>query len=163
MLLEKIQHEKEIPFDEIDINNRKRISTVEKISKHSNHQISHQVEIKSYPELPIEIPSEPHGIGTNQYTYFVTNSPGLPWIKLPDVKPTMINHARKIRCLFTGCLSSKIDGFSPFFGLEKEYLRAQIARITATTHISPAGFYILTENEGEEEETSFNNERKGKK
>jgi radial spoke head protein 4A len=106
---------------------------------------------------------EPHGIGVNQYTYFVTNSPGLPWIKLPDIKPAMISQARKIRCLFTGCLSSEIDGFSPYFGLEKEYLRAQIARISATTHISPAGYYLLTGNEGEEEdETSFNTERKGK-
>ena len=35
--------------------------------------------------------------------------------------------------------------FPPFLGLEKDYLRAQIARITATTHISPAGFYILSE------------------
>ncbi len=153
-LLEKIQHEKEIPFDEIDINNQKQTS----------NRISYQ--ISSQKQLSMEIPSEPHGIGTNQYTYFVTNSPGLPWIKLPDVKPAIINHARKIRYLFTGCLSSQIDGISPFFGLEKDYLRAQIARITATTHISPAGFYILSENEEEEEEeeeTSFNNERKGKK
>jgi len=111
-------------------------------------------------DLPREIPSEPHGIGTNQYTYFVTNSPGLPWIKLPDVKPAMINHARKIRCLLTGCLSAPVNGFP---GLEKDYLRAQIARITATTHISPAGFYILREiATGGEEEMTFNDEHKGK-
>jgi radial spoke head protein 4A len=73
----------------------------------------------------------------------------------------MIDHARKIRSLFTGCLSSQVNGF---LGLEKDYLRAQIARITATTHISPAGFYILseTEREEEEEQRSFNSERKGK-
>jgi radial spoke head protein 4A len=82
---------------------------------------------------------------------------------LPDVKPAMIDYARKIRCLFTGCLSSQVNGFLPSPGLEKDYLRAQIARITATTHISPAGFYILTETEGEEEQQmSFDNERKGK-
>jgi radial spoke head protein 4A len=73
-------------------------------------------------------------------------------VKLPDVKPAMIDHARKIFCLFTGCLSSQMNGFPPFIGLEKDYLRAQIARITATTHISPAGFYILTETAEEEAE-----------
>ncbi|CAF3191347.1 unnamed protein product [Rotaria sp. Silwood2] len=160
----QVQHDKEIPFDEINISNqlvnRKQLLT----SKYSNHRI----ETKSNQEqeiLPFEIPSEPHGIGTNQYTYFVTNSPGLSWIKLPDIKPIMINHARKIRYLFTGCLSSKINRFPPYPGLERDYLRAQIARITATTHISPAGYYILTDNRAEEEEEevedmSFNNERK---
>ncbi len=179
MLLEKIQHEGEIPFDEIDISNRSvKRKPVSAVKTRPKHPSSYEAGTKSNPEqvrrrwttifdfflfekLSIEIPSELHGIGTNQYTYFVTNSPGLPWIKLPDVKPATINHARNTRCLFTGCLSSEIDGFSPFFGLEKDYLRAQIARITATTHISPAGFYILTENE-EGEETSFNNERKGR-
>lgn len=93
----------------------------------------------------------------NAYTYFVTTSPGLPWIKLPDVQPAAITHARHIRCLFTGCLSANIEGFSPRFGLEKEYLRVQIARITATTHISPAGYFLLAENgDEEEEEPHFN-------
>lgn len=99
-----------------------------------------------------DIPAEPHGFGVNQYTYFVTASPGLPWIKLPDVQPATMAHARHIKYLFTGCLSANIEGFSPRFGLEKEYLRMQIARITATTHISPAGYFLLAENEGEEEE-----------
>lgn len=109
----------------------------------------------------MEIPIEPHGTGVNQYTYFATTSPGLPWMKLPDAKPATISQARKIRSLCTGCLSSEIDGFSPYFGLERDYLRAQIARITATTHISPAGYFLLAENE-DEEEPSFNAERKGK-
>ncbi|CAF0967686.1 unnamed protein product [Adineta steineri] len=148
----QIQHEKEITFDEIDISEREQKLKVKKISKHTNHQLSDQ-------KLSTEIPSEPHGIGTNQYTYFVTNSPGLPWIKLPDVKPATINYVRKIRCLFTGCLLSQVTGFPPIFGLEKDYLRAQIARITATTHISPAGYYMLTDVE-EEEETTLNEERK---
>lgn len=113
--------------------------------------------------MPIEIPSEPRGVGTNQYTYFVTNSPGLPWTKLPDVKPAMIEHARQIRSLFTGCLSAPVNGYPSYPGVEREYLRAQIARITATTHISPAGFYLLTESEdeNEEEETTISGENKG--
>lgn len=108
------------------------------------------------------IPSEPEGAGTNRYTYFVTNSPGLPWIKLPNVKPSDLTQARKIRSFFTGCLSAEVNGFSSSYGFEKDYLRAQIARITATTHISPAGFYILTDNEEGDEETTVNTERKGK-
>ncbi|CAF1118791.1 unnamed protein product [Rotaria sordida] len=156
----QIQHEKEISFNEIDIsNNQSRNRKYLSISKYSNHRIETKLN-QEQEELSFEIPSEPHGIGTNQYTYFVTNSPGLSWIKLPDVKPIMIDYARKIRYLFTGCLSSKINGFPPYPGLEKDYLRAQIARITATTHISPAGYYILTDNGEEEEEMSFNNERK---
>lgn len=107
-------------------------------------------------------PSELHGIGTNQYTYFVTNSPGLSWIKLPDVAPIMIEYARKIRWFFTGCLSAEVKSFPPYPGLERDYLRAQIARITATTHISPAGYYILTgdEEEQELEEMTYKNEQK---
>ncbi|CAF2062339.1 unnamed protein product [Rotaria magnacalcarata] len=147
----QVQHEKEMKFDEIDIINR---------SKHSNCRI--EAKANQDQNIQFEVPSEPHGIGTNQYTYFVTNSPGLAWTKLPDVKPSMIDHARKIRCFFTGCLSAKVNSFPPYAGLERDYLRAQIARITATTHISPAGFYILTDNNDEEEaeEMTFNNDRK---
>ncbi|CAF3394795.1 unnamed protein product [Rotaria socialis] len=147
----QVQHEKEMKFDEFDIINR---------SKHSNYRI--EAKTNQDQNVQLEVPSEPHGIGTNQYTYFVTNSPGLAWTKLSDVKPSMIDHARKIRCLFTGCLSTKVEDFPPYPGLERDYLRAQIARITATTHISPAGFYILTDNNDEEEaeEMTFNNERK---
>lgn len=98
----------------------------------------------------MEIPMESFGTGTNRYIYFVCNCPGLPWIKLPHVSPKMIDEARKIRSFFTGCLSTMINGYGP----EKNYLRAQIARISASTHISPAGFYILSnsnEDAGEEE------------
>lgn len=111
----------------------------------------------------MEVPSEPHGTGPNRYNYFVTNSPGLPWTKLSDLQPAMIVAARKIRSFFTGCLSSAVRGYPSFPGLEKDYLRAQIARITATTHISPTGFYILADfAEVEEEEESFANARQSK-
>ena len=41
--------------------------------------------------------------------------------------------------------------FPPFPGREKNYLRAQIARISATTLISPVGYYTF--GTGEEEES----------
>ena len=44
--------------------------------------------------------------------------------------------------------------FPPFPGPGKEmnYLRAQIARITATTQISPNGYFASPEDEEEDEE-----------
>lgn len=135
------------------------MSKTEQRTRLSNQPIFDQTAVQ---RDSLEIPSEPHGVGTNQYTYFVTNSPGLPWIKLPDVKPATIDHARKIRWFFTGCLSAPVNVFPPFVGLEKDYLRAQIARITATTHISPAGFFILAESETEEGETTMSDQYKGK-
>jgi hypothetical protein len=41
--------------------------------------------------------------------------------------------------------------FPPFPGTERNYLRAQIARISAATHVSPIGVFKF-EEEGEEEE-----------
>lgn len=46
---------------------------------------------------------------------------------------------------------TQIHSFPPFPGTEKNYLRAQIARISATTHVSPIGFFTLG-GEGEDEE-----------
>ena len=46
----------------------------------------------------------------------------------------------------------QVVSFPPFPGNESNYLRAQIARISAGTHISPLGFYQFDEEEEEEEE-----------
>ena len=42
--------------------------------------------------------------------------------------------------------------YPPFPGNEANYLRAQIARISAGTHISPIGYYMFDEEEEEEED-----------
>ncbi|CAF0833974.1 unnamed protein product [Didymodactylos carnosus] len=105
--------------------------------------------IQSMWQPSLEIPAEERGKGINYFTYFVCNSPGFPWQKLPDAKPLYIQQARQIRSLFTGCLTAQVNGYPPFEGVEKDYLRAQIARITATTHVAPAGHFIATED-GEE-------------
>lgn len=78
--------------------------------------------------------------------------PGLPWVRLPDVTPAQITIARQIRKLFTGRLDAPIMSYPPFPGNEANYLRAQIARISAGTQVSPLGFYQFREEEGEEEE-----------
>ncbi|XP_068933470.1 radial spoke head protein 4 homolog A [Petaurus breviceps papuanus] len=106
---------------------------------------------KSSYKGPQVIPKEENRTGTNKYTYFVCNEPGRPWVKLPSVTPAQIVIARKIKKFFTGRLDAPIMSYPPFPGNESNYLRAQIARISAGTHISPLGFYHFGE-EGEEEE-----------
>ncbi|KAG8510945.1 Radial spoke head protein 4A [Galemys pyrenaicus] len=107
---------------------------------------------RSFHKTPQAIPKEESRTGTNKYVYFVCNEPGRPWIKLPSVTPAQIVIARKIKKFFTGRLDAPIISYPPFPGNESNYLRAQIARISAGTHVSPLGFYQLGEEEGEEEE-----------
>ncbi|NWT86200.1 RSH4A protein, partial [Lanius ludovicianus] len=107
---------------------------------------------KSTYKPPPEIPKEENGTGTNKYVYFVCNEPGKPWVKLPPVTPAQIVCARKIKKFFTGRLDAPIVSFPPFPGNEANYLRAQIARISAGTHVSPTGFYQFANEDEEEEE-----------
>jgi radial spoke head protein 4A len=74
----------------------------------------------------------------NKNTYFVTNDLTLDWIELPDVKPSQIKAARKIRYIFSGNLNKLIITNPHFPGSEKEYLRCQIARIAHGTKIEPS-------------------------
>ncbi|NXN14668.1 RSH4A protein, partial [Indicator maculatus] len=105
----------------------------------------------TYKPPPV-IPKEENGTGANKYVYFVCNEPGTAWVKLPPVTPAQIVCARKIKKFFTGRLDAPVVSFPPFPGNEANYLRAQIARISAGTHISPIGFYQFPEEEEEEEE-----------
>uniref|UniRef100_F6Z8X8 Radial spoke head component 4A n=1 Tax=Monodelphis domestica TaxID=13616 RepID=F6Z8X8_MONDO len=98
------------------------------------------------------IPKEENRTGANKYVYFVCNEPGRPWVRLPSVTPAQIVIARKIKKFFTGRLDAPITSYPPFPGNESNYLRAQIARISAGTHISPLGFYHFGEGEEEEDE-----------
>lgn len=107
---------------------------------------------KSTYKPPPVIPKEENGTGANKYVYFVCNEPGEPWVKLPPVTPAQIVCARKIRKFFTGRLDAPIVSFPPFPGNEANYLRAQIARISAGTHVSPLGYYRFAEEEGDEDE-----------
>jgi radial spoke head protein 4A len=67
---------------------------------------------------------EEKGTGVNKYTYFVTNSPFAPWKMLPDIAPSHIQAARKIKVLFHGDLERDITVNPFFFGKEKHLLRA---------------------------------------
>eukprot|EP00918_Siedleckia_nematoides_P107558 GHVU01234607.1.p1 GENE.GHVU01234607.1~~GHVU01234607.1.p1 ORF type:complete len:407 (+),score=107.40 GHVU01234607.1:443-1663(+) len=99
-----------------------------------------------------EPPKEDNRTGANKKTYFVCNEPGKPWIKLPAVTPVQLAAARKIKKFITGKLDAPVVSYPPFPGNESNYLRAQIARISAGTHISPLGYYNFDDEEEEEEE-----------
>ncbi|XP_010868801.1 radial spoke head protein 6 homolog A [Esox lucius] len=105
----------------------------------------------NYKPPPV-VPKEENGTGANKFTYFVCSQPGLPWVRLPPVTPAQITVARQIRKFFTGKLDAPIVSYPPFPGNEANYLRAQIARISAGTHVSPLRFYQFAEGDGEEEE-----------
>lgn len=101
---------------------------------------------------PPVVPKEDNRTGANKKVYFVCNDPGKPWVKLPGVTPAQLVASRKIKKFLTGRLDAPVISFPPFPGNETNYLRAQIARISAGTHISPLGFYQFDEDEEEEEE-----------
>ncbi|KAL9952056.1 hypothetical protein ACROYT_G039256 [Oculina patagonica] len=101
---------------------------------------------------PPVIPKEDSRTGCNKKTYFVCNESGGPWVRLPPVTPAQIVVSRQIRKFFTGNLQAPVVSYPPFPGNEANYLRAQIARISATTNISPLGYYMFEEEEDEDEE-----------
>ncbi|VDO04831.1 unnamed protein product [Rodentolepis nana] len=59
----------------------------------------------------------------------------------------MISRSRNIHVYFTGNLETELKMDSQFCAREKHLLRAQIARISASTHISPTDFYQLDTDE----------------
>lgn len=91
-------------------------------------------EYKAPPVVPME-----EFEGANKYAYFVCSFPGGEWTRLPDVTPAQIVAARKITKFFTGDLDAPVESYPPFPGTERNFLRAQIARISAATAVAPAG------------------------
>ncbi|XP_065660533.1 radial spoke head protein 4 homolog A isoform X3 [Hydra vulgaris] len=100
----------------------------------------------------IEVPEENDGQGCNSKVYFVCNDAGSLWQRLPPVTPKQITVARQVRKLLTGYLDAEVICYPPFPGNEANFLRATIARISASTHISPQGYYMFEENEGNDDE-----------
>eukprot|EP00698_Gefionella_okellyi_P020104 TRINITY_DN6276_c0_g1_i1.p1 TRINITY_DN6276_c0_g1~~TRINITY_DN6276_c0_g1_i1.p1 ORF type:complete len:502 (-),score=140.89 TRINITY_DN6276_c0_g1_i1:62-1567(-) len=93
-----------------------------------------------------ETPAEAHGAGSNKFAYFVCSFAGQAggaWTLLPDVTPQQLIVARQLKRYFTGDLEAKVDSYPPFPGVEKNLLRAQIARIVHATSISPKGFIFI--------------------
>ena len=133
----------------------------EEVVKKDKQENDEEAEVDDTPKPdfkpPVKTPKEDIKTGANKKTYFVCNDPGKPWFKLPQVKPDQICVARQIKKYLTGRLEAPVVSYPPFPGNEANYLRAQIARISAGTHISPLNFYQFDE-EGEEEEESVDRE-----
>jgi len=106
---------------------------------------------------PPAVPAEELGTGCNTCSYFVTNDPAAPWTELPNVTPEAIVAAGVVRKFFTGEPTADVRCYPPFPGVEKDYLRAQIARIVHGTTLCPTGKYRQGE-EGEVEEVSKDEE-----
>ncbi|KAJ3037548.1 Radial spoke head protein 4 A [Rhizophlyctis rosea] len=102
---------------------------------------------KKVQKLPKEVRA-----GVNKYVYYVCSYAGGPWTRLPDVVPEKLQAARHVRKYFTGNLKEKVVSYPPFNGTEAQYLRCQIARISAATVISPQGYYTFDQEEGADEE-----------
>ncbi|ORX48989.1 hypothetical protein BCR36DRAFT_371054 [Piromyces finnis] len=117
-----------------------------------------QIEEPEYPVPKIKI-KKPNPLskeiksGINKYVYYVCNYVGGPWYRLADVIPEKLQLSRKIRKYFTGELNHEIISYPPFEGSEAQYLRCQIARISAATTICPAGYYVFDTEDGEPEDT----------
>lgn len=103
-------------------------------------------EVKKF-EIPPEV-----NIGSNRFSYWVCTKPHKDWTALPNCKPEHIIMARKIKKYFTGDLEAPINCYPEYPGLEKHYLRAQIARISSATTIAPKGLFSMAEEEEEEAE-----------
>lgn len=106
-------------------------------------------------KLKREIPPEVAGTGLNRKTYFVCNKLGETWRQLPNVTSQQIQVSRQIKKFLTGNLEAELWSYPIFPGVEKHYLRAMIARITAGTYVAPTGYYRVgnpTDDEEEEEE-----------
>jgi len=97
--------------------------------------------------------------GVNEKTYFVAENSLSEWKKLPELAPQEIEASRQIKVLFTGDLERNIYTNPFFYGQEKHYLRAQIARITHSTTLIPSGIQRIVEEE--ERETEENTPEEG--
>ena len=106
--------------------------------------------VEDAPETPPgQVPPEPAGEGSNEYTYFVCSHLGGAFTRLPDLTPAAAVAARKIKKYFTGDLTAPVWCYPAFPGDEAMYLRAQVGRIVSATVVSPAGYLVAV---GEDEE-----------
>lgn len=101
---------------------------------------------------------EEAGTGVNEFVYYTCSTVDTTrWSRLPDLSPHQICAARKIRRAFTGDLEAPVLGHPRFPGVEKHYLRAQIARIHCACKIAPKDIYTTEGAQPEEEEDEEGN------
>jgi radial spoke head protein 4A len=90
--------------------------------------------------------------GANKYMYLVSQTLAVDsWIQLPNVTCKQVMTSSSIKRFLSGRLEEEVACFPPFpgkgniFGNEKNLLRAQIARISGATLISPSGYFNLSD------------------
>jgi radial spoke head protein 4A len=94
------------------------------------------------------------GTGLNEFVYYVCNHLDSNWVRLPLAEPDLIIKARAVTKFLSGRLNAPVIGLPVFPYSEAYLLRAQIARISANTHIAPRGFFTVETVEEEEENSS---------
>lgn len=105
----------------------------------------------NYPQIPqpkIERPEDDYCFELNRYVYFVSNEfVSNDWTELPSVSQLQIQASRKIVKQLTGNLDAHVNTSPLFPGHERNYLRAVIARISASVHIAPEAAYVMKATE----------------
>jgi radial spoke head protein 4A len=86
----------------------------------------------------------------NKTVFWVSSNTFETWTLLPDLSPNDLAQSRAIKVNFTGDLEREIITNPFFVGREKHYLRAQIARISHSTTLIPAGQFRTTEDNDKE-------------
>lgn len=87
--------------------------------------------------------------GVNQLTYWALPDDGTyQWVLLPAVTSAQILAARQLKRFIGNRLNAPVLGHPPFPGTELNFIRATIARISASTLLAPAGFYTTEDEAG---------------
>merc|ERR1719424_154320 len=115
------------------------------------------------PTPPSKNPSEPElpGAGLNECVYFVASGVAGAFEQLPDVRPEQVAASLRIKKLFTGDLGAPVACYPPFPGVERDYLRTQIARIAQATVLVPTGKFAVTDADEEAGTPAFVGEDEG--
>ena len=115
------------------------------------------------PTPPSKNPSEPElpGAGLNECVYFVASGVAGAFEQLPDVRPEQVAASLRIKKLFTGDLAAPVACYPPFPGVERDYLRTQIARIAQATVLVPTGKFAVTDADEEAGTPAFVGEDEG--
>ncbi|KAL3311333.1 hypothetical protein Ciccas_010088 [Cichlidogyrus casuarinus] len=97
-------------------------------------------------------PEEESGRGVNKWDFLVCQDLGEGiWKRLPLLNPLHISLCRQYKILLSGDLNRPITHIAEFVGVEANYLRAIVARITHATLIGPEDMYEA-EEAGDNEE-----------
>ena len=110
-------------------------------------------EVDYFEELSLPYHYEARGKGVNKNVYWVTTNLLEDWIQLPDANPEHIKAAKRFKHIWTGNLNAAVNTNPPFAGKERHFLRAQIARISHATTLSPKG--MLEPDEEKEGELKY--------